>query len=65
MHSSDLSPKDKLSVPVGITGKAEPDPDLSIPVEGLDAHGQGKHFLFSVSYHTKDMREGKRKQAEE
>lgn len=36
-----------------------------IPGEGLDTRSQGKHFLFSEPCHTKDRREGKRKQAEE
>lgn len=75
MDSSDLPPKNKLPVSVGTMGEVGPEPALLSPVsssttappsQGRDLiHMVEKNTLFSVFYHTKDLREGKWRQADE
>lgn len=65
LDSSDLPPKNKLPVSVGTMGEAGPDPALfssatAPPSQERDLiYMAKKSTLFSVSYDTKDMREGK------
>lgn len=75
MDSPDLLPKNKLPVPVGTMGEAGPDPAFLSPGSSSTTappsqerdliHMVKENTLFSVSKHPKDMREGKRKQAED
>lgn len=73
LDSSDLLSKNKLAVSVGTVGEAGPDPALLSPVNSSTTapsqerdltHMVEKNTLSSVSYHTEDTREGKRKQAD-